>query len=152
MLCQSCGRPLAPGTQFCGECGAQVGAVATTPGAVPPPPPPTAADAPTSPQPVVGEAVLPPSPPLSDVYGSPPAPPPGGGVDYGAAPAPGAPGGGSKRTVILLSVLGALVVVALLGVGFALARSGADSIQVEELRGKSFRDYVRQKQMELKEK
>ena len=34
----------------------------------------------------------------------------------------------------------------------ALARSGADSIQVEELRGKSFRDYVRRKQMELKEK
>ncbi len=130
MLCQSCGRPLAPGTQFCGECGAQVGAVATTPGSLtsPSPPPPVGGpEAPTAPQPVAGDAVLPPSPPLADVYGSPP-PPPVGASGYGAAgAAPGGPGGsGSKRTVILLSVLGALVVVALLGVGFALARSGGD--------------------------
>lgn len=131
MLCQSCGRPLAPGTQFCGECGAQVGAVATTPGNLipPPPPPPGPAEAPTAPQPVAGDAVLPPSPPLAGVYGSPP-PPPVGTTAFGAAGAgpggPGGSGGGSKRTVILLSVLGALVVIALLGVGFALASSGGD--------------------------
>lgn len=117
MLCQSCGRPLPPGAQFCGECGAQVGA------------PSTSYDAPESPTvpegvPVQG-AVLPPSPPLADTYGSVPPPPPvvGPPPEFVA----GAPSGGNgSRTALIIAAVGAVVVVALLGVGFALARSGGD--------------------------
>lgn len=114
MLCQSCGRPLGPGAQYCGECGAQV----VTPSWAAPAP-----GAQTAPQPEVGDTVLPPSPPLADTFGGPPPP----SVVTGTLAAGGAPVGperGSKRMLVLLGLLGALVAVALLGVGFALARSG----------------------------
>lgn len=115
MLCQSCGRPLAAGSQFCGECGAQVTTASSWNAPAP--------EALTAPQPAVGDPVLPPSPPLADTLGGPPPPSVVTGTPAAGA-ATGPPGGGSKRTVVLLAVLGALVIVALLGVGFALARSG----------------------------
>lgn len=117
MLCQSCGRPLPLGAQFCGECGAQVGAPSATY---------DAPESPTVPEgvPVQG-AVLPPSPPLADTYGSVPPPPPvvGPPPEFVA----GAPtGGNGRRTALIVAAIGIVVVVVLVGLGFALARSGGD--------------------------
>ena len=114
MLCQSCGRPLPPAAQFCGECGAQVGAPSS---------PVEAPDSPTVPEglPVPG-AALPPSPPLADAYGSVPPPPPpmGGPPPEFVAGAPSS-GGGGRRNVAILVGLGVVLLVLLVGLGFALA-------------------------------
>ena len=119
MLCQSCGRPLPPGAQFCGECGAQVGAPSS---------PSVAPASPTVPEGLpAAAAVLPPSPPLGDQYGSVPPPPPpvSGPPPEFVAGAPSS-GGGGRRTVLLLAGLGVLFVLVLVGLGVALASLGGD--------------------------
>ena len=118
MLCQSCGRPLPPGAQFCGECGAQVGAPSSSFGRP---------ESPTVPEGhPVQDAVLPPSPPLADPAGGLPPPPVVGG------PPPefvaGAPrSGNGRRTALVVAVVATVIVAALVGLGFALARSGGES-------------------------
>lgn len=118
MLCQSCGRPLPPGAQFCGECGAQIGAP-SSPLEVP--------AAPTVPEglPAPG-AVLPPNPPLANSYGSfpPPPPPTGGPPPEFVAGAPS--GGGGRRNVMILAGLGVVLVLVLVGLGLALAATLGD--------------------------
>ncbi len=124
MLCRSCGRTLAAGAQFCGECGAQVGAISSTPlddGAAWPDP----ASTPTVPTDAVEPSAVPAPPPSpqapAGAFPPPPGaglpPPPGGGLPPpppggvpAAAPAAGPPPSGDSSQRWALWLIGALVV------------------------------------------
>ena len=109
MLCQSCGRTLEPTAQFCGECGAQVGAIAGTPMDA------AAASGPvTTPDLPVAPPVAPPPP------GTPPPPPPGVPTYAGAMPTDGPPEGGSSQrwALWLFGALAVLIVAFLASVAY----------------------------------
>lgn len=108
MLCNSCGRTLEPTAQFCGECGAQVGAIAGTPlDGGPATAPVTTPD-------------LPIAPPLAPAPPSVPPPPPGVPTYAGVAPAGGPPDGGSSQrwALWLLGALAVLIVAFLASVAY----------------------------------
>jgi len=120
MLCQSCGRTLEADAQFCGECGAQVGAGAGTPldGTT------GAASGPvTTPD-------LPVTAPLAAASSGAPLPPPPGGPPYvGAAPVGATPPAGSSQrwALWLLAALAVLIVAFLASVAFYVLRDeGSD--------------------------
>lgn len=115
MLCRSCGRTLAAGAQFCGECGAQVGAISSTPlddGAAWPDP----ASTPTAPTDTVEPSAVPALPPPTQAPATALPPPPGAGLPPppggvpAAGPAAGPPPSGDSSQRWALWLIGALVV------------------------------------------
>ncbi len=78
MFCPHCGKPLADGARFCGNCGATIaGATPPASPAIAPPPPPSASPVPPPPPPAYTPAAAaePYTPPPPPAYAPPPSPP-----------------------------------------------------------------------------
>ncbi len=118
-FCKKCGSEITPGSAFCGSCGeaAPVAETPAPPAATPPPvAPPTMAAPP--PGPPAAPAGMPPTPP--PMAGPPAYGPPAAPMPMAAYPPPPKGGGGGK--VVLFSLLGLLVIgaIVVLLLGFAV--------------------------------